>query len=43
MTLLAEEEKLGEELAIDRNLDELMKGLDEETNQSSKYLDETFK
>lgn len=38
-----QEEKLGEELAMDRNLDELMKELDEEINQASKYLDETFK
>ncbi|KAF9275132.1 hypothetical protein BGZ74_004103 [Mortierella antarctica] len=38
-----EEEKLEEQLAMDRNLDELMKELDEETNRASKYLDETFK
>ncbi|KAF9394637.1 hypothetical protein CPC16_010738 [Podila verticillata] len=38
-----QDEKLGEELAMDRDLDELMKELDEETNQASKYLDETFK
>lgn len=38
-----EEDKTGEALAMDRNLDELMKELDEETSRASKYLDETFK
>lgn len=38
-----QEEKLGEELAMDRNLDELTKELDEEINQASNYLNEIFK
>ncbi|KAG0014502.1 hypothetical protein BGZ82_001737 [Podila clonocystis] len=38
-----QEEHLGEELAMDRNMDELMKELDEEVKQASIYLDETFK
>ncbi|KAG0306698.1 hypothetical protein BGZ99_001705 [Dissophora globulifera] len=38
-----QEEKLGEEIAMDRDLDGLMKELDEEVTQAGKYLDETFK
>ncbi|KAF9914371.1 hypothetical protein FBU30_002591, partial [Linnemannia zychae] len=37
-----EEEKLGETLAMDRDLDELMKALDDETNRAYSYLDKIF-
>ncbi|KAG0071924.1 hypothetical protein BGZ92_004148 [Podila epicladia] len=37
-----EEEKLEEGLAMDRNLDELMKELDDETNRAHRYLNEAF-
>ncbi|KAI1299937.1 hypothetical protein EDD11_006357 [Mortierella claussenii] len=38
-----EEEKLGDALVMDRNLEELMKEFDEETDQASNYLERAFK